>query len=163
MKVKQKQANSRMCAICGMDNPFGVKAPFYVLEDNRVATLFRYREEHQSYPGRVHGGLITAMLDELGMRAYWALEPESLAVTISLETRYRKPVPYEVPLKGCGIILSSNSHFIKSQASIMDMNGNILAQAEMRYLKLPTQRITDADYHEEMCYHIRDDILEIEI
>ena len=92
MKVKQKQANSRMCAICGMDNPFGVKAPFYVLEDNRVATLFRYREEHQSYPGRVHGGLITAMLDELGMRAYWALEPESSCLPTLILSKAKHPL-----------------------------------------------------------------------
>ena len=56
MQVKYKQNNSRMCVICGMDNPFGLQAPFYVMEDDSVMTLFRYRQEHQSYPGRVHGG-----------------------------------------------------------------------------------------------------------
>ena len=91
MKVKGKQNNSRMCVICGMDNPFGVQAPFYIMEDDSVMTLFRYREEHQSYPGRVHGGLITAMLDELGFRAYWVFEPEVLAVTTTLETKYPGP------------------------------------------------------------------------
>ena len=69
MKVTGKQKNSRMCVICGMDNPFGLKAPFYNMEDGSVMTKFMYREEHQSYPGRVHGGLIGAMLDELGFRA----------------------------------------------------------------------------------------------
>ena len=55
-----------MCIICGMDNEYGLNAEFYNMEDNSVFTLFRYREQHQSYPSRVHGGLITAMLDELG-------------------------------------------------------------------------------------------------
>ena len=104
MQVKYKQNNSRMCVICGMDNPFGLQAPFYVMEDDSVMTLFRYRQEHQSYPGRVHGGLITAMLDELGFRAYWAFEPEVLAVTMELQTKYRRPVPYDEPLKGMGTI-----------------------------------------------------------
>lgn len=71
MKVTRKQKNSRMCAICGLNNQYGVKAPFYSMEDNSVMTKFQYNEVHQSYPGRVHGGLITAMLDELGLRAYW--------------------------------------------------------------------------------------------
>ena len=65
MKVLRKQANSKSCIICGMDNPLGVKAPFYEMEDNSVVTLFSYRSEHQSYPGRAHGGMITCMLDEL--------------------------------------------------------------------------------------------------
>ena len=47
---------------------------FYNMEDGSVMTKFKYRKEHQSYPGRVHGGLITAMLDEMGLRALWAKE-----------------------------------------------------------------------------------------
>ena len=43
MKVLRKQANSKSCIICGMDNPLGVKAPFYEMEDNSVVTLFSYR------------------------------------------------------------------------------------------------------------------------
>lgn len=161
MKVKGKQNNSRMCVICGMDNPFGVQAPFYIMEDDSVMTLFRYREEHQSYPGRVHGGLITAMLDELGFRAYWVFEPEVLAVTTTLETKYRRPVPYGVPLKGRGVVLSSTSRFVKSRAEILDMDGSPLAQAEIKYIKLPTSRVTDADYHEEMCYAVKDGVQEL--
>ena len=67
MKVLSKQKNSRMCVICGMDNPFGVKAQIYNMEDGSVMTPFRFRQEHQSYPQRVHGGLIAAMLDGLGL------------------------------------------------------------------------------------------------
>ena len=68
MKVTSKQRNSKMCMICGLENEYGLRAPFYNMEDGSVMTLFKYREQHQSYPGRVHGGLITAMLDEMGLR-----------------------------------------------------------------------------------------------
>ena len=33
MKILSKQNNSRMCVICGLDNPYGVQAPFYEMED----------------------------------------------------------------------------------------------------------------------------------
>lgn len=161
MKVIGKQNNSRMCVICGMDNPFGVQAPFYIMEDQSLMTRFQYRAEHQSYPGRVHGGLITAMLDELGFRAYWVLEPEVLAVTTSLETKYRRPVPYGEPLKGRGVILSNSSRFVHSRAEILSMDGEVLAEADLKYIKLPAGRITDADYHEEMCYAIPDEVTEL--
>ena len=97
MKILSKQKNSRMCMICGLDNEYGVNAPFYNMEDGSVMTVFRYKEQHQSYPGRVHGGMITAMLDEMGLRSLWAkeLSEETFGVTISLDTKYRKPVPYE--------------------------------------------------------------------
>ena len=101
------------------------------------------------------------MLDELGFRAYWVFEPEVLAVTTTLETKYRRPVPYGVPLKGRGVVLSSTSRFVKSRAEILDMDGNPLAQAEIKYIKLPTSRVTDADYHEEMCYAVKDGVQEL--
>lgn len=86
MKILSKQRNSRMCMICGLDNEYGVNAPFYNMEDGSVMTVFRYKEQHQSYPGRVHGGMITAMLDEMGLRSLWAkeLSEETFGVTISL-------------------------------------------------------------------------------
>ena len=67
----------------------------------------------QSYPGRVHGGLITAMLDEMGLRALWAKKQneEDFGVTISLDTKYRKPVPYKQDLIGKGILVKENSKF----------------------------------------------------
>ena len=104
MKVIGQQRNSRMCVICGLDNQFGVRAPFYNMTDGSVASPFRYRARHQSYPGRVHGGMITAMLDEMGLRGLWAAKNDDteFGVTISLETRYRKPVPYETELLATG-------------------------------------------------------------
>lgn len=163
MKVIRKQRNSRMCVICGLDNDAGVKAQFYVMEDSSVATPFTFREIHQSYPGRVHGGMITAMLDELGCRAYWAAyDEETLAVTMSLETKYRKPVPYGVPLKGTGRVLRATSLFIEAEAAILDENGTELASGKMKYMKLPIEKISEgASYHEEMCYLIPDEVTEI--
>lgn len=160
MNVKKKQSNSRMCVICGLENPFGVKAPFYEMEDDSLMTQFCFREEHQSYPGRVHGGLITAMLDELGCRAIWVLEPEVLAVTTTLTTKYRKPVPYGVVLKGRGIILSSTARFVKTRAEIL-LNGAVLAEAEIKYIKLPAGQVTEADLHEELCYFESDHVTEL--
>ena len=71
MKVLRTQKNSKNCIICGMENPLGVKAPFYVLDDDSVASEFSFRPEHQSYPDRTHGGMISTLLDELMGRALW--------------------------------------------------------------------------------------------
>ena len=43
MKVIGQQRNSRMCVICGLDNQFGVRAPFYNMTDGSVASPFRYQ------------------------------------------------------------------------------------------------------------------------
>lgn len=164
MKVIGKQRNSKMCIICGMDNEYGLRAPFYNMEDGSVMTRFKYREQHQSYPGRVHGGLIAAMLDEMGLRALWAkkLNEDDFGVTISLETKYRKPVPYETELIGRGIINKTLGNFFVAECKITDLSGNVLANADVKYLKLDTEKIAqNVDAHEEMCYLIEDGVREI--
>lgn len=164
MKIISKQKNSKMCVICGLDNEYGVKAPFYNMEDGSVMTVFKYKEYHQSYPLRVHGGLITAMLDEMGLRALWAKQgnEEQFGVTISLDTKYRKPVPYEVPLIGKGIVVKENSKFFITESNIMNEKGEILANGTIKYIKLDVNKIAeDASQHEEMCYLIDDGLKEI--
>lgn len=162
MKVIGKQRNSRMCFICGLDNPYGVRAHFYNMEDGSVQTLFKFHEYHQSYPQRVHGGVLSAMLDELGCRGLWVTEPEVLAVTTTLETKYRKPVPYDVTLKGKGVVIKNTPRSIETMAYIMDLEDNVLVEASIRYLKMPVEKIaTGVTLHEEMCYYIEDDVKEI--
>ncbi|MDD3886749.1 MAG: PaaI family thioesterase [Victivallaceae bacterium] len=165
MKVLEKQRNSRMCAICGMDNSYGVRAPFYNMADGSVMSIFRYGEHHQSYPGRVHGGLITAMLDEMGLRALWAnhRSERDFGVTISLETNFRKPVPYDADLLGRGVLITESSRFFAVDACIMDRAGQVLANARVKYIKLDIAKIAgDATVHEEMPYLIEDGVTEIE-
>lgn len=164
MKVVSKQRNSKMCIICGLNNEYGLRAPFYNMEDGSVMSVFRYRDGHQSYPGRVHGGLIGAMLDELGLRALWTNkdEEEIFGVTLTLETKYRKPVPYDADLVGKAVLVHNTPKFFTAEASIADTSGALLANGTLRYIKLPVQKIAQGiDAHEEMCYLIEDGVKEI--
>ena len=162
MKVISKQKNSKMCYICGMYNPIGLKAQFYNMEDDSVMTLFKFKEEHQSFPQRVHGGLIATMLDELAFRSYWVKDDTVFGVTMSMETKFRKPVPYEVELVGKGIITSDTNKFFKTKTMILDKDGTLYAEAETSYLKLPVAKIAkDVSYHEEIGYFSDDYLVEI--
>lgn len=165
MKVLSKQRNSRMCFICGMDNPIGLHSQFYNMEDGSVITPIVFKEEHQSFPGRVHGGLVATMLDELGLRALWSDGTENqFGVTMSIQVKYRKPVPYEEQLFGVGRTVRETPKFFVIDATIVDTDGKPLASAEVKYIKLDVNAISDGvDSHEEMCYLGEDDVKEIEI
>ncbi|MBD5467692.1 MAG: PaaI family thioesterase [Lachnospiraceae bacterium] len=165
MKVIGKQRNSKMCFICGMDNPIGLKAQFYNMEDGSVMTPFVFRKEHQSFPERVHGGLAATMIDELGLRAMWAKDQseESFGVTMSLSVKYRKPVPYDEELFARGIVVKETPKFVTIVSEIYDRAGDLLVNGEAVYIKLsPEQIVSDAvDTHDEMCYLIEDDVREL--
>lgn len=169
MKVLVRQGNSKNCIICGMENENGLKAPFYNMEDGSVASIFTFKDVHQSYPERTHGGMISALLDEVMGRVLWFNESEldyldSFAVTTSMSVKFRKPVPYGVKLKARGYIVKSNSRGYTSRGEIFDMQNNLLAEAEATYLKISPKLVAGNAHtmEEEMCYRFKKDIEEID-
>lgn len=166
MKTVGKQKNSKMCFICGLDNEFGVRAQFHNMADGSVATLFKYDARHQSFPGRVHGGLIASMIDELGLRGLWSYEggEDNFGVTMRLETQFRKPVPYGEQLLGVGKIVKRMSRFFVVESKIYDLNGETLASGSTNYIRLDVGKIAEGtSVHDEMCYLIEDDVTDIDI
>ncbi len=61
--IMEKQPNSRMCFVCGIDNPIGLHLSFYTDDEGRCIPHFRPGPEHQGYPGQLHGGIISTLLD----------------------------------------------------------------------------------------------------
>ncbi len=162
MKVICKQRNSKNCIICGMENLLGVKAPFYTMEDGSVATIFKFLFEHQSYPERTHGGMISALLDEVMGRALWVDEPTTYGVTTTISITFRKPVPYGETIKARGYITFNSKLGFSTKGEIYDMNDNLLAEGVAKYLKLPADKVTEGiDADDEMSYMIDDDVTEI--
>jgi acyl-coenzyme A thioesterase PaaI-like protein len=62
--IMEKQPNSRMCFVCGVDNPIGLHLSFYTDDEGQTVARFRPGPEHQGYPGHLHGGIISTLLDE---------------------------------------------------------------------------------------------------
>jgi len=163
MKVLKKQTNSVNCIICGIENKLGLNASFYEMENETVVATFTFKSEHQSYPGRTHGGMISALLDELIGRAIWIKEPQTWGVTIELTIRYRKPVPYGVPLKAIGEITNDTRRTFEGVGKIIDENGVILAEGKATYFKMPLDKISSEDAHDEVNILVPDNVTDITI
>lgn len=144
-KVLRKQANSKMCLVCGLKNPGGAHAAFYEIETGECVALFTARDDHQSYPGRVHGGMITAMLDETIGRAVMSRTEDFWAVTLEFTTRYKKPVPIGVELKVVGRVTGEEGRVFTGTGEILLPSGEVAATGEGKYLKLALNKIADFD------------------
>ena len=68
-KVLKKQNVGKMCFVCGTENNLGLKTDFYELENGELVGICKFKEGHQSFPGRGHGGVSAALLDETIGRA----------------------------------------------------------------------------------------------
>ncbi len=148
-KITGKQHNSKLCFVCGLKNKFGIHAHFYITESQELIALFTPSEEHQSYPGRLHGGIASAVLDEtIGRAILNKYETEVWGVTIDLSVKFKKPIPLNEELKVIGRIINENSRFFEGNGEIVLANGDIAVTACGKYLKVPLVKITDFDKDE---------------
>ena len=143
LKIVKKHPVARDCAVCGTDNPFSLCTDFYELENGDLLAVSNPKEFHQSYPGRVHGGIISALLDETVGRAINVTEPESWGVTAELITKYKKPVPYGKKIYAVGRITSNNRRIFEGEGFIFDECGTVLAQGYAKYMKLTLSAISE--------------------
>jgi acyl-coenzyme A thioesterase PaaI-like protein len=145
-RVKAKQQNSKNCIVCGLVNPFSLKASFYELENDELVSIFTPSEVHQGYPGRLHGGLTTAILDETIGRAINAKSGGMIwGVTVEFTSKFRKPVPLNEELRVVGRITEENSRFFEGTGEIILPNGEVAAEGRGRYLKQSIERIAGSD------------------
>ena len=146
-----KQPNSHNCFICGVKNVAGAQVAFYEITDEdgtpEVLARFTGRDEHQGYPGRMHGGVAAGILDEVMSRciAYGdnALNPPAWGVTIEMAVRYHAPVPLGVELTARGRIVRDRSRVADASAELLLPDGTVAVSATGKFMKLPLDQIAD--------------------
>jgi len=149
-RVVRKQENSKMCLVCGLKNPYGLKAAFFETETNELVCLFRPSDAHQSYPGRLHGGMTTAILDETIGRAINCGRGKMIwGVTLEFTTQFKKPVPLGMELKVVGRIVSETSRTFEGTGEVLLPDGTVAATGRGRYYKLALERIAEFDADEQ--------------
>lgn len=140
-KVKKKQHISKECFVCGTENKSGLKSKFYELENDELMAIFTPSNDHQSYPDRMHGGIIGAILDETIGRAIMIQEPESWGVTVELNVKYKKPVPLNQPIKAVARITRNTRFIFEGTAEILIDNNVVAATAYAKYCKVSLENL----------------------
>ena len=145
-KVTKKQHNSKMCFVCGLKNVAGLKASFYETEDGALVAAFTPGAVHQSYPGRLHGGIAATILDEtIGRAVMIGSKKEVWGVTLELTVEYKQPLPLAVELRVVGRITEQNSRFFSGTGEILLPDGTVAVLARGRYMKVSLEKIADFD------------------
>lgn len=146
-KVVGRQFRNDNCLVCGYVNPMSLGLEFWELENGELAALTQTKQAHQSYPGRTHGGIISALLDEVIGRAVSIAEPDCFGVTVDLNVKFKKPVPLEQDLIIVGRITRNRSRMFEGTGEIyLAADGSLLAEGSGTYLKLSPEKICGPDY-----------------
>ncbi len=164
-KVVKKQENAHDCFVCGLDNSSGLKAAFFEMEDETVIGIAVAQSFHQSYTNTVHGGVITALLDETIGRAVKIYEPETWGVTVEINVTFKAPVPYDERLIITGRITENTQKIFFGEGEIILPDGTVAAYATGTFYKMAASRLEarGADRNMMQLYVMDTDPTEIDI
>ena len=126
------------CFGCGNQNPIGLHLDFEVFE-GRAEARFTGQRMHQGYDETIHGGVVTALLDEtMG----WAIFHSGVwAVTGKIAVTFRGPVRVGQPLRVSGEIVRDRGRAIEARGALRhETTGEVLAEAEALFLRMPEAR-----------------------
>lgn len=127
LKEIEKEIKYGMCFACGEENPIGLHLHFFWIPDGALA-FFTPRPEHQSYDGRMHGGLITVLLDEI-MGNYLFRKEGVPAYTARIDLRFRAPVRIGDTIRCEGHEVKRKGRLVIMEGVITNPDGTIAAEA----------------------------------
>jgi acyl-coenzyme A thioesterase PaaI-like protein len=128
------------CFGCGRLNPHGLRLEFFLAEDGEaVWTPFTPVAEHEGYAGVVHGGIVSAVLDEV---MAWALYARGLwAVTGKIEVRFRWPLKVGVATRASGRVVGERGRFVTTSGEVRrQADGQVLAEATATFVRVPEEQ-----------------------
>jgi acyl-coenzyme A thioesterase PaaI-like protein len=112
-----QQPGSKMCFVCGVDNPIGLHLDIW-MDGEQVWAEFTPGQQHQGWPGVLHGGIQATLLDEIMGRVAFLRHQWMVTVRIE-EWRERRMI---------------------AVGQILLPDGSVAVEARGVYLRLPEQQ-----------------------
>lgn len=130
------------CPVCGdpVANP-STLAVRWAWDTDRKAAVGRFTPGplHTGYAGVVHGGLISALLDECLAWAC-AVRMRAYCVTGELAVRFNAPAPIGEPLELSAWSVHSWGRYVGARAEARAARGELLASATATFVALEPER-----------------------
>ena len=121
------------CFGCGDSNPIGLRLK-HRIEDERLVTDFVPQEEHQGWPGIVHGGIIATLLYEVLEN----LPYHQGAVTMmrSMENRFRRPAKTGERIVARSWLVEQRGRNMSVSATLANEDGELIAEGNAELVVL---------------------------
>ena len=135
-----------LCFACGPRNPYGLKLHME-RDGHRVVSKFTALEEYQGFPGYLHGGVITALLDEVMSRVSM-ITHNRWSMTAGIDVHFRKPVFIGQEVTAVAEHLETSRRMVTAKAELLLPDGNVAARATGRFFFVPEERLAEmtSDY-----------------
>lgn len=121
--------------MCGTENPHGLGVEFFD-DGQRVWTELTPAPHHQGWPGVLHGGIVSALLDETIGRV--AFLHDRWVQTARLSLRFVKPAPLGQRLRATGELTRNHRRLMEMSGQlVVAATGELVAEATGTFVPLP--------------------------
>lgn len=120
------------CFICGESNDHGVKARFFY-DGEQAVTEVTADEIFEGYRGIYHGGVLSALLDEVMIKAI--LAEDIYAVTAEITIKFIRPVRTGDRIKLTGRVITKKGRLYLTEGQAVDGDGKAFATATGKYIE----------------------------
>ncbi len=131
MSQKTNFYDDNFCFVCGTENPLGLKIDFSKNEEQEKIRLpLKIPKYYQGWQNFVHGGILSAILDEAMIKAAFIKKMNCL--TAELTVRFRKPVPVDTTLILTAAVISQRGKILEAEALLQLSDQTVLASARAK-------------------------------
>ncbi len=134
------------CFGCSPSNPCGLHMEFYE-EGEEIVSEWQPRKDHQGYGNVLHGGVISALMDEIASWYVFA-KLKTAGVTYKLEVRYLSPAYTDKGQIMLRAKLNKNQRRIADiDVQLFDKEGNKCAEGLIGYFIFPEKFAREKLYY----------------
>ena len=129
-----------LCFVCGPKNECGLRLRFE-REGDAVTTSYTASNHHQGFPGYLHGGVISALLDEVMSRV--SVLENRWTWTARIEVRFRRPVLTDQRVTAVGKKIRQGRGFIEAEGKVLLPDGAVAAEAVGTFAPVPKEDLAE--------------------
>ena len=122
------------CVVCGFGNGNGLHLEFEITDKGSVTATFRCDDAFEGYPGMLHGGVISSILD--GAMGNCMFARGQATVTIEMTIRFRHPVAIKQEATVSARVTRDSHPLYLLEAEIIQ-DGKVKATAKGKYYDQP--------------------------
>ena len=130
MKLIQRYSR---CFVCGDKNEIGLKVDFFD-EEGKAKAEYIPTDNFEGYKDILHGGIISALLDEVMIKAIIA--KGLITVTSEMNVKFKKPVKTGEKLFFEGEIKKDKGKIVLTKGKALKEDGSLVAFAEGKYFRV---------------------------
>lgn len=130
-------SNYPNCFVCGDKNAIGLKVAFFY-DKGKAKAQYTPTEEFEGYKDICHGGILSALLDEVMIYSIKALEV--VTMTVQIEVKFKSPAKIGETLFLEGQITEDRGRIISTEGKVFRKDGTLIAESRGKYFRAEGRR-----------------------